>query len=307
MLAEKITRLLSNHRYVNNQAIPQPLTKYQIVSLLASSVSPNESQENLADKIQDTLNELQAEGEVLAGKRNYYCMAPPTVLAKNNEDLTSLLFRGDRGYLALAHQVLESQQNSQKPLLLRPNSHQFHRIKNRLNQVGICLLTVSNSIEHLPFPRKPLKSELRSTWAGDPFLIKNWQNGGYIQRYIPCNEVQKNRWLNPSRESIKDEDILRLPTGEYLWFKDQNFYELESDTAILAMFYLDKEMGCPLRIIWDEPSGKLNLQGVYLPSTYARWFWHLSEPGEEYRTRYFQPTHWLLIKDAFQRLGAKLV
>jgi hypothetical protein len=234
-------------------------------------------------------------------------MAVPMVLATNQEDLTGLLFRGDRAYLTLAHQVLESQQNPQNSLLLRPKSNQFHRIKDRLNQVGIRLLTISDSIENLPKPRKPLKSELRSTWSEDPFSIKNWQNGGYIQRYVPCNETQKDRWRNPIRESIKNEDILRLPTGEYLWFEDQSFYELEPDLAILAMFYQDKQMGCPLKIIWDEPPGKLNLQGVYLPSTYARWLWHISESGEEYRTRNFKSKNWSLVKEAFERIGAKLV
>jgi hypothetical protein len=306
MLPEKITLLLSNHRHPNNPTFPQTLTKHQIVSLLAASISPNESQEKLTDQIQDTLNELQAEGEILAGTRNYYCMAPPTVLTQNKE-LKYLQFRGDRAYLTLAHQVLESQQNPQNPLLLRPKNSQFYRIKDRLSQVGIRLLTISDSIENLPKPRKPLKSELRSTWSEDPFYIKNWQNGGYIQRYVPCNEPQKERWRNPSRESIKNEDILRLPTGEYLWFQDQNFYELEPDLAILAMLHQDKQMGCPLKIIWDEPPGKLNLQGVYLPYTYARWLWHISEPGEEYRTRYFQSKNWPLVKEVFERLGAKLV
>ncbi len=306
MLTEKITLLLSNHRHPNNSTVPQPLTKHQIVSLIAGNISPNESQEKLTDQIQDTLNELQAEGEILAGTRNYYCMAPPTVLTQN-EELKDLRFRGDRAYLTVAHQVLESQQNPQNPLLLYPKNSQFRRVKDRLSQVGIRLLTISNSIEHLPKPRKPLKSELRSTWLENPFNITNWQNGGYIQRYVPCDKPQKERWRNPSRESIKNEDILRLPTGEYLWFENQNFYELEPDIAILTMFYQDKQMGCPLKIIWDEPPGKLNLQGVYLPYAYARWLWHISEPGEEYRTRYFQSKNWLLVKKVFERLGAKLV
>ncbi len=115
---------------------------------------------------------MEAEGEIVAGKRNFYCMALPTVLAKNREDLTGLLFCGDRAYLTLAHKVLNSQKNSQNPLLLRPKSTHFHRIKDGLNQVGIRFLTISDSIEYLPKPRNPLKSELRSTWAEDPFLIQ---------------------------------------------------------------------------------------------------------------------------------------
>jgi hypothetical protein len=287
--------------------MPLPLTKHQIISLLCASISPNESEDSLTIEILDALNQLQAEGEILAGKRNLYCMASPTVLAKNTSDLTELLFGGDRAYLNLAHQVLDSQQNPQRPLILKPKSNQFNRIKDRLNQVGIHLLTVSDSIDDLPKPRKPLKAELRSPWTENPFSAKNWQNGGCIQRYVPSHASQADQWRNPIYESIKDEDILRLPTGEYLWFQDQNFYDLEPDLAILTMFYQDNQMGCPLKIIWDEPPGKLNLQGVYLPGAYARRLWHLSQPGEEYRTRIFDPKNWSLVKKIFQRLGAKLV
>jgi hypothetical protein len=307
MFTERITKLLSNHRHPRNSTMPLPLTKHQIISLLATSISPNQSQDNLKTEIQDALNELEAEGEIVAGKRNLYSIALPTAIAKNQEDLTSLLFRGDRAYLTLAHKVTDSQQNSQNPLILHPKNQHFHRIKARLNQVGISLLTISDSIESLPKPRNPLKSELLSSWTEDPFAIKNWPNGGYIQRYVPTDAPQKEHWRNPSRESIKNEDILRLPTGEYLWFQDQNFYELEPDLAILAMFYQDKQMGCPLKINWDEPPGKLNLQGVYLPRSYASWLWHLSEPGEEYRTRIFTVKNWSFVKEVFQRLGAKLI
>ncbi len=42
-LDKAITRLLSNHRNPQNQSIPLPLTKHQIISLLVTSISPNES------------------------------------------------------------------------------------------------------------------------------------------------------------------------------------------------------------------------------------------------------------------------
>jgi hypothetical protein len=308
MWNDQIILLFTHHRQPSNQTMPLPLTKYQIVSLLGSSLPPNQSQDNLTAEVQDTLNELQALGEIIAGTRNRYCMAPPTVLAKNQEELTGLLFRGDRAYLTLAHQALETQPNRENLLLLRPKKYRFHWIKDRLSQVGIRLLTASDSIEHLPKPRKPLKSELRLSWSEDPFSIKNWSNGGYIQRYLSCDAPQKDRWHNSSCESIQKEEILRLPTGEYLWFEEQFFYELEPDVAILAMFYQDVEKGCSLKIHWDEPSGRLNLQGVILPGAYARWLWHLSEPDpERYRTRYFQPANRHLVEAAFNRLGCILV
>ncbi|MBA4445544.1 hypothetical protein FHL01_08770, partial [Cylindrospermopsis raciborskii CS-506_C] len=135
-------------------------------------------------------------------------MALPTVLAKNREDSITLLFRGDRAYLTLAHKVLDIKQNPQEPLILRPKNNHFNRIKYRLSQVGISLLIISDSLDYLPNlqkPRKPLKSELRSTWREDPFFLKNWQ----IQLYAPCDAPQKDRWRNLSYEGIKNEDILR--------------------------------------------------------------------------------------------------
>ncbi len=46
MLTEKIPLLLSSHRHSSNPAIPLALTRYQIVSLLRSSLSPNEEQQD---------------------------------------------------------------------------------------------------------------------------------------------------------------------------------------------------------------------------------------------------------------------
>ncbi len=309
MWNEKITQLLSSHRHPIWPGMPLPLTKHQIVALLGSSLSPNQSQESLPTEVQEALDELQAEGEVIAGSRNRYCMAPPTLLAASQEDVTGLLFRGDRAYLTLAHRALDSQQNSDTSLQIRPQKRRFHWIQERLNQVDIHLLTVEESIETLPKPQLPLISKSRLPWSCDPFDIKNWPNRGDIQRYVPSSEpVQKNRWRYPSRESLKNKELLRIPTGEYLWWEDGDYYELEPDEAILAMFSLDAEMKCPLKISWDEPQGRLNLQGVYLPSAFARWLWRLSESDrEQYRTRYFQSSRRPLVKQAFKRLGCLLV
>jgi hypothetical protein len=259
--------------------------------------------------VQQILRELEARGEILAGDRNRYCMAPPIALALDEDNLTSLLFTGDRAYLTLAHQVLESQPNHQDPLVLRPKVHRFHWIKSRLSQVGVRLLTIADSLDDLPRPQKPSKAVLRSPWLRDPFEIKSWANGGDIQRYAPSNAPQADRWRYPMRETLQNQDLLLLPTGESLWFEDGNFYELEPDTAILAMFQLDKERGYPLKIIWDEALGRLNLQGVILPSAYARRIWRLSEPvEEEYRTRRTrEPSKRPLIKETLKRLGCTLI
>ncbi|MBD2012431.1 hypothetical protein H6F96_00165 [Microcoleus sp. FACHB-53] len=306
MLTEKITLLLSSHRHPSNPAMPLALTRYQIVSLLRSSLSPNEEQQDFEAKVLDALHELQAQGEILAGTRNCYCMAPPSLVLAEQENLTGLLFRGDRAYLHLAHQALHTQQNSHNPLQLDVEVQHLHRMKECLSKVGIRLLTVDDSVERLPSPRKP-KSELRSPWSADPFSI-NWEKGKSVRRYIPGDAVQKDRWQECHHKSLKNQDLLKIPTGEYLWFEEPHFYELEPDVAILAMFERDKETGFPIKIPWDKAQGKLNLQGIILQSAYARWLWALSKPdSDHYRTRYFQPANRHLVEAAFNRLGCVLV
>ncbi|WP_339376393.1 hypothetical protein [Calothrix sp. NIES-2098] len=271
-------------------------------------MSPNESQEQLQSQVEEALSELQAQGEIYAGVRNRYCIAPPTSLALDKDNLTGLRFRGDRTYLPLAHQVLKTEQ-SHDNLSIRPNIRGFYQIKNRLNQAGIRLLTVADSIEHLPYPSQPSKAVLRSRWSENPFLANNGQGQGSIQQYLPsCDTPQKNRWIPLNYHQLQDKSLLQLPTGEYLWFQDQAFYELEPDTAMLAMFYQDQETGYPLKIHWDKPQGRLNLQGTSLPSAYAQLLWRLSEPdSERYRTRLIQPLHHPLVETIFQRLGSLLV
>lgn len=308
MCFDKITLLLSNHRHPSNPASPMTLTKHQIVSLIHLSLEPNQSQEQLQTEIQEALSELQAQGEIYAGMRNRYCITAPTVLALERDNLTGLRFRGDRAYLALAHQVLKTEQ-SNDDLCIRPKIHGFNQIKNRLSQVGIRLLTVADSIEHLPYPQKPSKAVLRSPWTENPLTINNWSNNGIIQQYVPrSNTLQKHRWIPLNHKQLQEQTLLQLPTGEYLWFQDQAFYELEPDTAMLAMFHQDKETGYPLKIQWDKPLFRLNLQGTSLPSTYAQSLWRLSEPDDEqYRTRLFQSLNYPLVESIFQRLGCLLV
>ncbi|GAA6620528.1 hypothetical protein [Scytonema sp. NUACC26] len=99
-----------------------------------------------------------------------------------------------------------------------------------------------------------------------------------------------------------------LPSGEYLWFEEQNFYELEPEIAVLAMFNKDKEMNSPLTINWDKAQGQLNLQGIMLPTTYVRWLWALSKPdSNSYKIRYFPLISCHLVEAAFKRLGCTLV
>ena len=123
---DKITLLLRNHRDLKNPALPMTLTKYQIVSLLRASVKPNHSQEQLQAEIQDALIELQARGEIYLGRRNRYCIAPPTLLALDQDNFTGLQFRGDCAYLSLAHQLLKTEQY-RDGLSVRPPTENLER------------------------------------------------------------------------------------------------------------------------------------------------------------------------------------
>jgi hypothetical protein len=308
MWFEQITLLLSNHRNSSNPAVATTLTKHQIISLLRSTLEPNQSQEQLQTEIQEALRELQAEGEIYAGVRNSYCIAPPTVLALNRDNLTGLRFRGDRAYLSLAHQVLKTEQNNDE-LSIRPKVHGFNQIRNRLNQVGIRFLIVADSVEYLPRPCQPSKGILRSLWQENPFLINDKKGKDIISQYVPRRDTpQKNRWLTVNYQQLQDKTLLQLSTGEYLWFQERTFYELEPDTAILAMFYQDSQTGFPLKIQWDKPQGKLNLQGTVLPSAYAQLLWRLSKPdNESYRNRLIQSINHPIVETIFQNLGCLLV
>jgi hypothetical protein len=229
------------------------------------------------------------------------------VLTQDEDNLIGLLFRGDRAYLFVAHQVLETKQEREK-IHLRLQIHGFNRIKDRLTQVGIRLLTVSNSIEHLPLPHQPSTAILRSPWSQNPFENTD-RSKNSIQCYLAIqNTTQKDRWININRQSeLLDRTLLQISTEEYLWFVDSAFYELEQDTAVLTMFAQDKEKNCPKQFVWDKAEGRINLQDVYLPSSYARWLWQLSEDSDRYRIRYVKPLNQPLVESAFQRLGCSLV
>jgi hypothetical protein len=298
----QIISLLSNHRNSDRPEITITLSRTQIISLVGSSLSPNESKDNLNTEINEALKELEAQREINAGSGNRYCIAPPTVLAQAKDNLTGLLFKGDRAYLPLVHKVLNTEQQPTETLI-RPNLNNFEVIKNKLFQVGISLLTVDQSVESLPLPELPSKVILRSPYSQDPFE-------NLVLQYIPQNKfgTQPQRWREIVKSQLLNKSLLQLATQEYLWFEDRRFYELEQDKAVLTMFALDKEKEHPLQIPWDESEGKLHLKGVSLPGAYARWLWSLSESDENnYRTRYIKSVNQPLVESAFKRLGCLLV
>jgi hypothetical protein len=297
-----ITTLLSNHRQPQNLAQPLTLTRQQILGLLHYSAPPSSTDWQI--EASRALDELQAQGEILAGIGKRYCIASPTVLALSQDNTTSLRFQGDRAYLPLVHQALKTGQ-SEEEVLLRPQISGFNRIQDALQNVGVRFLEISDSLQGLPCPCKPFV--LGSPLEENPFVTYM-----EIDHYVPqLLKNQTERWQSRFSHSAKEltaESLLRLPTGEYLWSSKGQFYELEPETAVLTMFAQDVAAGHPLRIEWDENQGRANLQGVILPSAYARLLWRLSEPDpERYRTRLVPAAYRPLVKEAFTRLGCELV
>lgn len=304
---ETITTLLSQHRNPKNLAQPIALTRQQILSLLRHQIPPIAAPADWQAEATRALDELQAQGEILAGTGKRYCVAPPTVLALSQDNTDSLKFQGDRAYLSIVHQALRTTQSHQE-ILIRSQDCQvkgFNRIRDTLQARGIRLLTVLDSLQGLPYPHVP--TLLRSPLEENPFITYST-----IEQYVPQSlKSQTERWQLRSAQStqrLEPQVLLKLPTGEYLWLCDGQFYELEPETAVLAMFAQDKATGQPLKIAWDEAQGRIQLQGTVLPSSYARWIWRLSDPDpERYRTRLVAPPYRPLVKQAITRLGCELV
>jgi hypothetical protein len=176
MYTEQIIKLLSNHRQQHRPEQPQLLTAQTITTLVQQSLPPQN--EDISSQIDAEMRELQAQGEILAGTGKKFCMAPPMVLAESEIDLTGLLFRGDRVYLRLAHQALETGQQPAKRFL-HSKINGFQRIKNRLKDVGIRLLTAQRSVEHLPTAELPQPYILQGYESNNPFETATWTDSIY--------------------------------------------------------------------------------------------------------------------------------
>ncbi len=307
----KIIHILWNHRQSERREYPRTLTLKSIVSLIEHSLSPDHTVDS--EEIRECLQEMQAEGEVLAGTGNKLCMAPPTVVVEDEVNRTEVLFRGDRAYLRLAHQALETGQPLDTPdaqivkTQLRPKIQSFYQIKERLKNRGIRLLTITDSLEHLPLPEKPKLYLLADAlWHENPFQVF-----GQIKQYVPQEgKTQRERWQTIERADQRSSQLLRLSTREYLWlwFEEDQFYKLSPDEASLAMFWLDQKEGIPLKVPWDEQLGRLNLSGITLPSSYFQFLRRLSQPyADQKRIRQFNPNQRAIVRQALTRLGCQLV
>jgi hypothetical protein len=296
-VSQKIITILSNHRSPIDQSKPLTLTKKQILSLLESSLSPDYPQDRLSQELESSLRELEAKGEIYAGVGNRFCIAQPTVLYEE------ALFIGDRVYLPLAHQALGNPAVETNKLVFPDLS--FEVLQHKFSERGISLITIEQSLQYLPEPSLPLTQMLSGYEVENPFINPDYAG---ILHYVPQWGEQSDRWREPSRSTIRNPDLLRLPTGEYLWYKQEVFYQIEKDAAILAMFKLDQKDGQTIRVVWDSDRGHLDLKNVNLPSSYAQCLWRLSSPTDnDNRVRYVEPNRRNYIEEILRRLGCQTV
>jgi hypothetical protein len=303
MWNSRILQLLSQHRQSGQPAFPAALSMTQITSLLRQCLDPNQPIDQLGFEVQESLRKLEAQNEILKASGNRYCIAPPTLLAANQESLVGLLFRGDRAYLKLAHEILKTKQPITEERL-RSSLRNFERAKARLRENRIGLMTLEEIINELPKPQKPqrfLLQEHRSSLTTSEF----WQISD-VKQYIPAYAEQQDRWRSPTPGTLKDESLLQLPGDQYLWFEDGQFHEIGSDTAILTMFYLDQRDHQPIRFVLED-TGRLNLQSILLPYAHFQWFKQLVERVDgQSRVYYVPPAKRPLVHAVFRYLGCDL-
>jgi hypothetical protein len=237
-------------------------------------------------------------------------MAKPTVYVDSEEAVTGLHFLGDRAYLRLAHQTLQTGQPVSSTQL-RPKSRQFEWIKTQLEASNIQCYTPDQLVSQLPNPQLPDNWQLtEQNRSGNPFFT--YQGFESILGYRPKPGKQRDRWQPiiglDHLSSIASLNLLKTPEGEFLWLQDGQFFEITPDTAYLAMFELDQQAQQPLQIALDEQPGRIDLQDTFLPKAYAQLIWRLSNPSPEHnRIRDVDAQNQPRVKAALERLGCVLV
>lgn len=305
MWNSKILHLLSHHRQPGQPVLPAALSMTQITSLLRQCLDPDQPTDQIADGVQESLRELEAHNEIFRASGNRYCMAPPTLLALNRDNLVGWRFQGDRAYLRLAHETLRTTQQPTEEKL-HSGIRNFDRAKNKLQDRRIRLLTLEEVISELPKPQKPPYFLLQ----GHQYVLtcsELWQMND-VRQYVPAYAEQKDRWRSPRPQTLNNGSLLRLSNDIYLWFESDEFYEIDFDAAILAMFYLDRCAQQPLRIVWANAAmNQLNLQNIWLPYAHFQWLRQLSEPIEGHRRVLFvSPANRPLVEAVFQYLGCDI-
>jgi len=314
MLSQTIIHILSQHRAAERPHQPQTLSCHQLASLIKFSLPPHQRENDAALRadLDVELNNLEAQGEVLLGLGKRVCMAPPTLLIDEETLVTSLQFIGDRAYLPLAHQALQTHQHPTTTILC-PKSSNRDRIQAKLKTVGIRCLTVDQVMEKLPCYQTPTAQQLSGHQWQDPIFGQIAQESS-VKGYLPTNQWQSQaeRWQTIESQVHLDHlpaiQLLKLANGTFLWRGDGKIYEISPDVAHLAMFAIDQQVQFSLRLTWDEHLGRLDLRRTSLPRDYAQMVWRLSEPDLSHsRIRLVDAQNRARVAAALRKLGCELV
>lgn len=309
MCTQEILLLLSQQRQPEQPAKPASVSRTKILSLLRDWLDPNEDVEQLPKQMNQALHGLWIKDEILKAVGNRYCVAPPALLASSATEVNGLQFRGDRAYLTLAHETLKTSQSVAQELL-RPKSRNFDSIKMKLQRVGIRLMTIREVIEKLPKPRKPQVFLLQGCKQSiTDAELQGWIRQQQLSQYIPSPAEQDGRWRSPKHKLTASEALLKHAPNDYLWLEAGEFYHLDRDTAVLSMFFLDRQHQQPIRIVWQGMEhNRLNLSGIELPYAHAQLLWQLSEAvPDQRRVRIVRPGNRTFVQAIFEHLGCDLI
>ncbi len=295
-----IVRILSHERS-ENPAQPAAVGKARLKNRMTKNKPPNMTDDAFQEELEKALERLLNMREILSGQR-YYCMAPPTLIANSKEEcINGLKFLGDRAYLKLVHQKLRSS-SSPESTSIPAGNRKFERIQEKLNSLGVRILTIDDLTAKLQAPKIPPSYLLQ---CPIDLLVENLE----LYQSTP-HTSQDNRWYPYQGELLAEPGILRrsrkncFSQAEYWWWDGSQAYSLDSEVAILAMFAQDQEKQA-LVMIAHPDVGILKLQDVFLPYSYMQYIWQLSEEGSEYRTRRIPSGRWQLIESALKQLGCQ--
>jgi hypothetical protein len=299
-LETEVIAILSSHRSSSNPSVPRVVGVTALLTYIQHRLSPNKPDLS-REMLEEALDRLEAKGEILSAPRRSYCMARPFVVV-GDDGLEDALFVGDRAYLTSAASSLETCIDSSTPAIR--SRLQYDQAREKLKLTGVGILRLADLQQRLPLPSLPAAHKLHTPLAErSPFEISD-----PIDNYAPTLSLsQRDRWYSLSRGQSPKSPLFRLPDKSYLWLDNQVVFSIDHTTAILSMFYLDKEAGSPALVQWEETSGILDLTDIFLPVDYWKIVNSLSdEINGETRRRFVRSRYRDAIGATFLRLGIHL-
>jgi len=259
---QEILDILSRHRKEDRPSLPRPLPLSTIIYLLQHNQRPG-SKSPTASDLWMPLKSLITRGEVFR-QGNRFCVARPLIMSEC-EPYEEIRFIGDRAYLHLVHEVLATGQDRSETLL--HTCLTLNEAHAQLEGIGIPWLTWDDLLNQLPDPAMPSPHELR-----DKQLTYDPLDGvSQFKNYQPRQGVEQlGRFVSLVRGQRLSTPLILLSDGTWIWHSDRQYSEVSSDSAYLAMFYLDNQSAAPLPIRWSSTSTQLDLSQTLIPSCYKR-------------------------------------